>query len=405
VAQKNAAVSDWVGKEVMTIRQARFRLPGKTVTKSDVCEVMTINLQKGNWLWVTSKRGWVNKEDVLPIREATDYFTAEIKQQPSAENFFYRGMAWFRQGRYYVAAGDFKNAIRVAPAPGYFNARGEAWRLAGEYKRAIADFNEAIQRGPKFASPYNNRGLAFMATDEIEAAIQDFDQAIKLDDQFRFAYYNRGLAYRQLKDLDKAIADFTKAIAINENSADALNARGNTWLDKNDLQKARADYEQAISVDDKYAPAYFNRGHLNKLDGNYAKALADYEQAIEINEKYAPAYNGVAWLLATCPNERFLDGKKAVKYAERARELGGGEEDSYIGTLAAAEAEVGNFDRAESLLNRAIELDTAAYREVREGMQQAFEAKTAYREQPGNNAPAHREDSNHRPQAKSTGAK
>ena len=381
--EENNNESSWVGKTVMTIRQASFRLPGKTVTQSDVCEVMNVDQEKGSWLWIADRGGWVSKRDVVPIEQATDYFTRIIKKDPSAQNFFYRGMAWFRQGRYYVAAGDFKNAIREAPAPGYFNARGEAWRLAGEYKRALADFNAAIKLGPKFAAPYNNRGLTYLATNDLESAIKDFDQAIELDDQFRFAYYNRGLALRQQQEADKAIADFTKAIAIDPSSADALNARGNTWVDKNDLEQARADYQKAIETDDRFAPAYFNRGHLNKLDGNYAEALSDYQKAIEIDEKYAPAYNGVAWLLATCPDQSFIDGPQAIKYAERARELGGGEEDAFLGTLAAAEAEVGNFDRANSLLKRAIELDNDAYREVREGMRSAFAAGKPYREQSG----------------------
>jgi tetratricopeptide (TPR) repeat protein len=385
--EKPAASSEWVGKTVMTKGEAAFRLPGKTVSSSDVCEVMKVDLQKGAWLWITTKGGWVNKKDVIEVSEATDYFTEEIKKKASAENFFLRGMAWFRQGRYYVATGDFKNAIKITPAPGFFNARGEAWRLAGQNERAIADFGESIKRGPKFASPYNNRGLANMALGKTKEAIKDFDAAIKLDDEFRFAYYNRGLAYRSLQQQDKAIADFSSAIKVDKLYADALNARGNCWIDKKEFKKARTDYEAALKANREYVPAYFNRGHLNKMDGKFADALKDYEKAIELNPKYAPAHNGVAWLTATCPDDKFRDGKKAVKYAERARELGGGEEDSYIGTLAAAEAELGNFDKADSLLKRAIELDTKAYRSVRAAMRDAFDAKQAYREKPGATTP------------------
>ncbi len=62
VAAQDKKGSEWVGKQVMTIRDADFKLPGETVTKSDVCEVMTINLQKGSWLWV-NKKGRVDSQE------------------------------------------------------------------------------------------------------------------------------------------------------------------------------------------------------------------------------------------------------------------------------------------------------------------------------------------------------
>lgn len=379
-AQKKPPKSKWVGQRVMTVREAPFKLPGKEVTKSDLCEIMTVDLEKGSWLWVIAKNGWISKKDVVPVDEAIDYFTAQIRKKPTAEKFFTRGMAWFRQGRYYVAAGDFKNAIKIAPAPGYFNARGEAWRRAGENQRALADFNQAIKRGPKFASPYNNRGLTLLALGRYEEALQDFDQAIKLDDKFRLAYFNRGLCQRELGQLDEALEQFNTAIEIDGSEADAFNARGNIWLDKGDIEKAAADYAAAIKRNQQFAPAYFNRGHLHKLRGEYAAALADYQRAIKLDDKYAPAYNGVAWLSATCPDAKYRDGQRAVEYAERARQIGGGEVDSFIGTLAAAQAELGDFEQANQLLERAIELDAEAYRDVREQMQAAFRANKPYRE-------------------------
>src|SRR5262249_40726805 len=53
---------------------------------------------------------------------------------------------------------------------------------------------------------------------------------------------------------------------------------------------------------------------------DYGRTLAEYRKAIEIQPENANLYNLYAWLLATCPDSRFRDGKQAVESATRACE-------------------------------------------------------------------------------------
>ena len=68
------------------------------------------------------------------------------------------------------------------------------------------------------------------------------------------------------------------------------------------------------------------------------------------------AFNGRAWLWATCPDDKYRDGKKAVESATRACELGEWNESDSIATLAAAYAELGDYPRAIDWQETAIRL-------------------------------------------------
>jgi len=51
-------------------------------------------------------------------------------------------------------------------------------------------------------------------------------------------------------------------------------------------------------------------------------------------------------LLATCSDEKLRDGKRAVELATKANELTAGKDASVLDALAAAHAEIGDFDKA-----------------------------------------------------------
>jgi tetratricopeptide (TPR) repeat protein len=90
--------------------------------------------------------------------------------------------------------------------------------------------------------------------------------------------------------------------------------------------------------------------------GQHAAALTAYEQAIKSNPDDFMVFNGLAWLLATCPEDRIRDGKRAVDLAKRACELSSREVATCVETLAAAYAEVGDFEAASDTQRKAIDM-------------------------------------------------
>ena len=110
------------------------------------------------------------------------------------------------------------------------------------------------------------------------------------------------------------------------------------------------------------AAALTNRALVESRRGEWQKAIEDYQEALRLQPKLATAHNNLAWLLAACPVDALRNGREAVEHANWACNATGWRNPNCLGTLAAACAEVGDFDQAVRWQERA--LADPAYRQT-----------------------------------------
>ncbi len=88
----------------------------------------------------------------------------------------------------------------------------------------------------------------------------------------------------------------------------------------------------------------------------YADAIQVFRRGLELAPEDRSVAGWLAWSLATCPQDDLRDGPRAVTIARRLCEETGFDNPEYLDTLAAAQAEVGDFPGAVRTARNALEI-------------------------------------------------
>ena len=307
---------------IVTVDSAPLRTPKEIVWKAYRGEVFEVSLTNGEWLWISSKRGWLWEKETVAFKEAIPTLTKLVTAEPTAENYDMRGIAHTAHENYSEAIADFTKSLSKKPnMPGVLNNRGRAHYLAGDNKAAIADFNKAIKTNPGHFVAMLNRALCLMADD----------------------------------NLDPALRDLNAAIALNRDFPEALNNRGVIYSKKGQHSKAVADFSRAILIDQSYIDAYGNRASAYRAMKKYAEAMSDLQIAIKKDPLNYKPVNDLAWFFATVPEKSKQQPDEAIKLATKACEMTQYEDWNTLDTLAAAHASKGDFKTAQQWITTALE--------------------------------------------------
>ena len=121
-----------------------------------------------------------------------------------------------------------------------------------------------------------------------------------------------------------------------------------------------AHLNEALRINPAFADAHGKIAHTLARQGKIRESVSRYYAALSLSPNSHEALNNLAWLLATNEDPQIRNGGEAVRLAERACALTQNQKTIYLGTLAAAYAEVGRYDDAITTAERACASATAA---------------------------------------------
>ncbi len=158
---------------------------------------------------------------------------------------------------------------RVVVDPGDFFSKGEANYKAGKYEAAAKDLREAVRLSPEWEDPHYVLALALTELGKLKEAIDEFKQVVRLaikDQPKILSYYNMGNAYADLGQYQDAIGSYNQAIKINENSSNPQplskphNNLGLAYAALGQLTEAISEFNHAVQLKPDYAEAHYNLG-------------------------------------------------------------------------------------------------------------------------------------------------
>ena len=146
--------------------------------------------------------------------------------------------------------------------------------------------------------------------------------------------------------------------------------------------KAIDIFTKILEEDESHAVARQARADSFLSLGKHAEAIADFEIVLKAKPEDDGVLNNFAWVLATSPDDKLRDGKRAVTLGTKACEATEYKKAHILSTLAAAYAETGDFESAKKWSKTAVELggkDDEVDEQLKNELE-SYEQKKAWRE-------------------------
>lgn len=211
--------------------------------------------------------------------------------------------------------------------------------------------NELIAADPEEAKPYVFLGDLYAKQGKPKAA---------RDAYFQSTTYDKSIfdVWLAIIELDNELEDWDSLSAHGEEAAEYFPNQAFFWYHMGIGKLKLNEYDDAIYALDEAKLLTFDNPELAKniatLQGDAYKGAKDYKasevaykEALEIDKSYAPALNNYSYLLA----DRKMKLQEAEKMAKSLYNLYP-KEASYADTYAKVLFQMGNFDKAEEILNK-----------------------------------------------------
>jgi tetratricopeptide (TPR) repeat protein len=321
-----------------------------------------------------------------------------------------------------AAVEDLNRALAMDPGDvTVLMMRASLYQDKGDKSKALADVERVLKLKPKSAMAIRAHALLLAENDRVDEAVGELETLRQLKPKDTLTLLQLALLYATQKKPAKAIETYTALLAMDPTDWRAFRGRGDAYSDLGKQGESLADYEKArgeleklhkltpkdtatllqlavlYAAEKKPAKAIETYTALLAMDpnewqalrgradtclnvGRQTEAIADYEKALKLQPKDHGILNNLAWVLATSPDAKLRNGRRAIELATRASELTKYKQAYILSTLAAAYAETGDFASARKWSAKAVEIGDKEHNDSLKKELQSYQANKPWRE-------------------------
>jgi tetratricopeptide (TPR) repeat protein len=264
------------------------------------------------------------------------------------------------------------------------NNLGVALERRNRIGEAIQCYERSVNLKSDYSKSHNNLGQLFEKAGRLPDAARQYHEAINLDPGDAQAWINLARALGKMGQWRQAADAGRHASTLTPNDPGVRVLAGMTLVYAGDFQGASEELKAATQIDPKMAQAWYGLGTVQMIDGEEAQSLDSFARAAGLSPdsgSYAFALaqafrkagktekanqlfqrarimdagwikqaNDLAWTLATSPDDKARNGRYALWLASQICQVVDDQNAACMETLAAAQAEVGDFTGARATL-------------------------------------------------------
>jgi len=305
-----------------------------------------------------------------------------IELEPkSAENYLLRGLTLVAAERPQEALADLDKAIELAPrSPLPSMQKARVLSTLKKWDEALAAINKAIEIQPNLAQTILLRATIYKELGKYSEALGDLDTILKMAPNSPQVLALHAQFSIQAGQMEKAITDLVGLLKFSPDNLPIKYQLGLLYTANKQPVEGLKQLSEVLSKDPEFTAAYRVRANTYLNIGKHAEAIADFEEANKREPDNSETLNNFAWVLATSPDDKLRDGKRAIELATKACELTDYKTPHILSTLAAAYAETGDFETAKKWSAKSIELEQGEIKEQLEKELESYQEGKPWRE-------------------------
>ena len=188
------------------------------------------------------------------------------------------------------AIDQFKRAADLNPVAAHVQfGWALVLRIMSRFEESLERYEEAIRLEPGTADFQYGAGMCLASLDRIPEAIERLERATELAPGHVEAHHRWGLLLAQQGDHENALRRIDRALALDATIADIHDSRARSLVSLGRISEADATLARATSIDPAFGSAFLLWANVLRKDRRFADAWPKYERATELMPENAQA--------------------------------------------------------------------------------------------------------------------